>query len=121
SASEAVVQYQPDGRLSTFPKNTATSTGKLLIQCLPVSRDTRISIDSHHLPPRIGITTPSLSLCCTQISVMPNGAVTFHPGSSDTQVPSCPNCAILTASNRMNCSSPFRSNQSVPAPYCPIG
>jgi hypothetical protein len=25
------VQYQPDGRLSTFPKNTATFTGKLLI------------------------------------------------------------------------------------------
>jgi hypothetical protein len=77
-----------------------------------------------HLPPRIGITTPSLSLCCTKISVRPNGAVTFHPGSSDTQVPSrgvpgCPSFAILTASNRMNCPHPFRSNQSVPAPYFP--
>jgi hypothetical protein len=29
--SEIAVQYQPDGRLSTFPKNTATFTGKLLI------------------------------------------------------------------------------------------
>jgi hypothetical protein len=29
--SEIGVQYQPDGRLSTFPKNTATFTGKLLI------------------------------------------------------------------------------------------
>jgi hypothetical protein len=29
--SEMAVQYQPDGRLSTFPKNTATFTGKLLI------------------------------------------------------------------------------------------
>jgi hypothetical protein len=29
--SEIGVQYQPDGRLSTFPKNTATCTGKLLI------------------------------------------------------------------------------------------
>jgi hypothetical protein len=31
SRSEAGVQYQPDGRLSTFPKNTATFAGKLLI------------------------------------------------------------------------------------------
>jgi ornithine carbamoyltransferase len=29
--SEIGVQYQPDGRLSTLPKNTATLTGKLLI------------------------------------------------------------------------------------------
>jgi hypothetical protein len=29
--SEIGVQYQPDGRLSTFPKKTATFTGKLLI------------------------------------------------------------------------------------------
>jgi hypothetical protein len=29
--SEVGVQYQPDGRLSTFPKNTATFAGKLLI------------------------------------------------------------------------------------------
>jgi hypothetical protein len=29
--SEIGVQYQPDGRLSTLPKNTATFTGKLLI------------------------------------------------------------------------------------------
>jgi hypothetical protein len=29
--SEIGVQYQPDGRLSTFPKNTATFTGKPLI------------------------------------------------------------------------------------------
>src|SRR5262249_11836992 len=27
AAPIVVVQYQPDGRLSTFPKNTATSTG----------------------------------------------------------------------------------------------
>jgi hypothetical protein len=31
SPSEIGVQYQPDGRLSTFPKNTATFTGRLLI------------------------------------------------------------------------------------------
>jgi hypothetical protein len=29
--SEMDVQYHPDGRLSTFPKNTATFTGKLFI------------------------------------------------------------------------------------------
>jgi hypothetical protein len=31
SPSEVGVQYQPDGRLSTVPKNTATFAGKLLI------------------------------------------------------------------------------------------
>jgi hypothetical protein len=31
SPSEVGVQYQPDGRLSTFTKNTATFAGKLLI------------------------------------------------------------------------------------------
>ena len=34
--SEIGVQYQPGRRLSSFPKNTATFTGNLFIQFLPV-------------------------------------------------------------------------------------
>jgi tripartite-type tricarboxylate transporter receptor subunit TctC len=48
--SEIGVQYQPDGRLSTFPKNTATFTGKLLIVphfhtqiCTEISNDFSVS------------------------------------------------------------------------------
>jgi len=39
-SGEPLPKYAPNtGRLSTFPKNTATFTGKLLIQLLPVCAD----------------------------------------------------------------------------------
>jgi hypothetical protein len=93
-ASEIGVQYQPDGRLSTFPKNTATFTGKLLIvpdcahnacteiiyryQCLFVHSNTTCeeksenrswSVEAHITPPRLSVR------CAPVVSYLSGGRI----------------------------------------------
>jgi hypothetical protein len=89
------------------------------VEGLAVCRDTCIFEDRQLPAPWSETTTPSLSLCCTRMVLLPS-EVTFHPVSRGTQVPVGVHLAIFTELKKITRPSRSLRRHRVPAPYRPI-